>query len=137
MNFYCNGCETTRSSMDLKRCVIPPEPGKEILRFCRHCVTGTVGVPDVYWDGKEEHGLADDERTGKPRVFSSKAEKAAYLKERGLQEAGDKVRGSYPTIEEPKRRDSREDVRRAIAEVKKMSPDYRRQKFFEITKRGR
>jgi hypothetical protein len=92
-------------------------------------------MPDVFWDGSLEHGLADGP-DGKPRVFSSKREKAAYLKEHGLQEAGDRVRGSYPTVEAPQRKDSREEVKEALRAVGRMSPDRRRQEYLRLTKQG-
>lgn len=138
MIFTCDGCQTERDHIDLKRCVITADHVSKFLRFCRFCIAGTVTVPDVFWKpGFEEHGLADGP-DGKPRVFGSKAEKAAYLKERGLQEAGDRVRGSFPTVEEAPKRDGREEVRSALREVARISPDYRHQEYLRITKgRGR
>jgi hypothetical protein len=108
-----------------------------LLRYCRLCVSGTVKVHDVYWDGKEEHGLADGP-DGKPRVFGSKGEKAAYLKERGLVEAGDRIRGSFPTVEEPPKVDSRAAVREALRKVAQTPAHKRREEFLRITQgRGR
>jgi hypothetical protein len=138
VNFHCDGCQTNRDQADLKRCVIDQD--KNFLRYCRFCISGTAKVVDVYWDGKEEHGLADGP-DGKPRVFSSRGEKAAYLKERGLMEAGDRIRGSYPTLEEPKRTDGKAAVKEALRKVAEMSPDYRRQEYLrlkhEAQQRGR
>lgn len=94
-----------------------------------------ASVPDVYWDGKEEHGLADDPVTGKPRVFGSKAEKAAYLKERGLSEAGDRVHGSFVTAaqrEQAAKANERESVLRALQKVRQMGADVRRQAYLKI-----
>ena len=97
----------------------------------------SVGLPDVYWDGKPEHGLADDPATGKPRVFSSKSEKSAYLKERGLVESGDRVGGapsSYFSSE--KVVDHRVSAMQALQHVKQMGKDVRRQEFLRIVKEG-
>lgn len=107
--------------------------------------TMTPGMPDVYWDGKPEHGLPDDPKTGKPMVFSSKAEKAAYLKANGLVEAGDRVNGSKPNIVQQQAQaeaeyhaksveNDREMARQALAEVRKMGIDYRRQQVLKILK---
>lgn len=107
---------------------------------CNSCGNvGKVGMADVYWDGTPEHGLADDPRTGKPLVFGSKGEKAAYLKSKGLIEAGDKIHGAKPCITErrPQQENSRETALRAIQTVKSMGRDYRREKFMEIMKKGR
>jgi len=83
--------------------------------------------------------LADDPNTGKPRVFSSKGEKAAYLKERGLREAGDKVRGAPVMIHQNQniRTDSKHEVKMALKRVKEMGIDRRRQEYYRIMKQKR
>lgn len=138
MNFTCSQCDQRRDFfLDYGICVISAK--KEFRHICRLCRKPRGGVPDVYWDGKPEEGLADDPVTGKPRVFGSKGEKAAYLKERGLQEAGDRMNGAPPSIlsQAPQRTDSRHEVRMALKKVREMGRDVRRQEYLRITKEGR
>lgn len=81
--------------------------------------------------------MADDPVTGKPRVFLSKGHKARYLRERGIMEAGDKVRGAFAAaVDQPPRQDSRTLVREAMQKVKGMGRDYRRQEYLRIVKEG-
>ena len=112
---------------------------KVMRRYCRLCQSPKAAVPDVYFDGKPEINLADDPTTGKPRVFSSRGEKAAYLKERGICEAGDKVRGAPVMLhkEKPPKLDSRHEVQMALKRVKEMGRDVRRQEYLKIQKEGR
>ena len=108
--------------------------------ICDACGMGAnTPVYDVYWDGKPEHGLADDPATGKPRVFTSKAEKAMYLREKGLVEMGDRVKGAHLGVAGRRQKpDSRETVREALNEVRSWGREYRHQKFLEVIKnRGR
>lgn len=106
---------------------------------CNECGSPpTVLQPDVYWDGKPEHGLPDDQKTGKPMVFGSKLEKAIYLKQNHLREAGDRVKGSKihhtrgeHSADSVKSRDA---VMSALAHVKNMGADYRRQEYLRITR---
>ena len=95
-----------------------------------------AGVPDVYWDGTPEHGLPDDPQTGQPRIFSSKGEKARFLRENNLVEAGDKVHGSFPTVlgETLERGDAREQAQAALHFVSQMGKDRRRQEYLRIVK---
>lgn len=111
---------------------IPPCPEEPWALCNKH--RNPKGSPDVFFDGKPEHGLADDPRTGQPIVFQSKSAKAAYLKERGLMEAGDRVRGSYPSVLGQPKRDTRPEVREALHKVRQMSPDRRHQEFLRIRK---
>lgn len=101
----------------------------------------TPGIPDVYWDGKPEIDLADDPVTGKPRVFSSKSEKARYLKEHNIVQVDARVHGApLSTTNAPQGTDpakSREEVRKTVAEVRKMGIDYRRQQYLKIVKEGK
>lgn len=124
----CNGCGNDRAYR------VRVGAGWEFCDMCGDI--GTVGVADVFWDGTPEHGLPDDPRTGQPMVFGSKAEKARYLREHGLVEAGDKMHGSHATIlrqnqEAPARR---EEVEAALHYVKQMGADRRRQEFNRILK---
>lgn len=135
MTFLCNGCEKEISyGPDYGIMIITIHD--EILRYCRSCRTPKAAVPDVYWDGKPEINLADDPNTGKPRVFGSKAEKAAYLKERGLIEAGDRKHGApiEMTKESEERSNSRDEVRKALQKVRNMGQDVRRQEYLKLIK---
>lgn len=122
--------------------------------FCRNCVaphkfeykptefkvgSGRASFPDVFWDGKPEENLADDPRTGKPRVFHSKGQKSAYLKEKGIMEAGDKYHGAPVQISQNQLRkavDGRHEVQMAIKKVKEMGKDQRHQEYLKIIREG-
>lgn len=116
--------------------------GRRYVEFCERCGDLlTLSFSDVYWDGKPEPCLADDPRTGQPRVFLSRAQKAQYLKENGLREAGDRVRGApkhydHSNSHPVDRAANREAARKALAEVRKMGAQYRRDKFLEIKRRA-
>lgn len=120
-----------------------PNPYKTVSgngwEYCDRCGDmPSVGVADVYWDGSPEHGLADDPKTGQPMVFSSRGEKARYLRDNNLIEAGDKVRGAPPSIlNQPQRHeDSRVMAEQALAHVRQMGSDYRRQEYLRIKKQS-
>lgn len=138
MKFFCNGCEKEQDRSDLSR-VIAPDKSSDIIRYCRFCTNPKANVPDVYWDGKPEINLADDPVTGQPRVFSSKGEKAAYLKERGLIEAGDRKHGAPIEMarEKEERPSSRDEVRKTLQHIRNMGQDVRRQQYLKIMKEGR
>lgn len=95
-------------------------------------------MPDVYFDGKPEENLADDPATGRPRMFGSRGEKAAYLKSRGLMEAGDTVHGAPVEVHrnQERRIDTRHEVQMALKKVRDMGRDNRRQEYLRITKEG-
>lgn len=107
-------------------------------RCCDQC--GNVSnqaVPDVYWDGKPEENLADDPVTGKPVVFLSKGHKAAYLKERGIMEAGDRHHGAPIGFNADARKvDSKHEVQMALKKVREMGKDRRRQEYLKIIRGG-
>jgi hypothetical protein len=104
--------------------------------YCDRCgEVSSVAAPDVFWDGKEEHGLADDPATGRPRVFGSKGEKARYLRERNLSEAGDRVNGAPPSAASLESgRDRGMSAEQALRIVSQMGRDVRRQEFNRIMK---
>lgn len=104
--------------------------------FCDRCGdAGRAALPDVYWDGTAEHGLADDPRTGQPRVFASKGEKARYLRERGLVEGGDKIHGATPFSTGSGPRENPRDVAmKALHHVKQMGRDQKRKEILRILK---
>ena len=111
---------------------------RQFFEYCNKCGSaGSVLAPDVYWDGKPEENLADDPATGKPRVFLSKGQKARYLQERGLMEVGDPVHGAPVSLAQQKQATNhREQVKAALAHVKQMGKDYKRQEYLRIVKEG-
>lgn len=139
MTFWCDGCARNVDFSDFKMMILSPKHDK-VTRLCRGCRSGTTSkVVDVYFDGKPEENLADDPRTGKPRVFSSKGEKAAYLKFKGLMECGDSVHGAPVQLapnQERKAVDSRHEVQMALKRVREMGRDVRHQEYLRITKEG-
>lgn len=132
MTFVCDGCKQTRPHTDLKRCVVDTQ--NCFYRYCRFCANGSAAVADVFWDGKPEENLADGP-DGKPRVFGSKGEKAAYLKSRGLMEAGDRHHGapmSFAKNQERRPHDSKHEAAMALKHVREMGKDVRRQEYFRV-----
>lgn len=114
--------------------------GKEPYSCCEKCgYAPSNAVPDVFWDGKPEENLADDPHTGKPRIFSSKVEKAAYLRSKGLMEAGDRVHGAPIMFHENQNRksDTKNEVIETIRKLKQMSPEYRHNEYLKIINKGR
>jgi hypothetical protein len=134
---YCNGCQKDVDFAEIKKWVIPKE-GKALLRFCRSCFVGMVYFPDIYFDGKPQEDLADDPRTGKPRVFSCRSEQAQYLKERGLSQVSAKESGAPVMFhkEQNRRIDTRHEVQMALKKVKEMGRDVRRSEYQRIMKEG-
>lgn len=141
MKFNCDSCLTERNFHG-EYGILIITPRGQLTRHCRICVNPRVGVPDIYWDGKPEENLADDPLTEKPRVFGSKAEKAAYLREKGIREAGDRHHGapvmvSRESMSTPSYQESRHEVRMALKKVKEMGQDVKRQAYLKILKEGR
>lgn len=112
------------------------------VEWCDSCSKGSfASVPDVFWDGRPEENLADGP-DGKPRVFLSKGQKAAYLKERGISEVGDKVHGApYSSVqrEDARTRQYRNShmVAEARRKVQQMGRDVKRQEILRIMKEAR
>ena len=136
MNLECLNCGNKNAARWRK--VYPSK--SDPFEMCNRCgLGGSGGIPDVFWDGKPEENLADDPNTGKPRVFSSKGEKAAYLKQRGIMEAGDKVNGapfsavrnSYSSC------GVRDEAKLALKKVKEMGRDARRREYLKIIRERR
>lgn len=139
LRFYCNGCEAEKDFSSQFCILIIEKWGHGIKRYCKECRSPSAGVPDVYWDAKPEINLADDPHTGQPRVFFSKGQKAAYLRERGLLEAGDRIHGApiqHSKIQAPKQ-DAHDAVKKSLQMVKDMGRDNRRQAYLKILKEGR
>lgn len=111
---------------------------ERFIEMCDGCGSvQSVRAPDVYWDGEPEHGLANDPSTGQARVFGSKGEKAAYLREHNLTEAGDRERGGFKSYGGPRsvdRKLNREIVRKSLAEVKSWGQEFRKEAFLKIKK---
>ena len=114
--------------------------GKTYFFFGGSNAESNPSLPDVYWDGKPEHGLADDPLTGKPRVFGSRQEKAQYLRDHNLVEAGDRKGGS-PLTPRPiengdfeQRPANSDSARKALHFVSQMGQDVRRQAYLKILK---
>jgi len=132
VTFYCNGCESDKGFYEFSLLLIE-KWGEGIKRFCRNCRAPKAYLPDVYFDGKPEENLADGP-DGKPRVFFSKGEKAAYLKSRGIMEAGDRVHGAPVQVHKNQERkvDTRHEVQMALKKVREMGRDNRRQEYLKI-----
>lgn len=135
----CGGCKNAEASF-VKAGFFKGESGKrEFYEYCDKCGgAGPVHIPDVFWDGKPEENLADGP-DGKPVVFFSKGQKARYLQERGIYEAGDTHHGAPVTSlvsesREERRRRNLDAVRSARMKVESMGKIYRRQEFLRLTK---
>jgi hypothetical protein len=133
----CNGCGNKAASRIRAGFFTNEQNKREHYEYCDRC--GDIGipsVPDVYFDGKPEHGLPDNPKTGKPYEFSSKFEKARFLKDNHLKEAGDTVHGSmvHHTREHAPKDNAREVANRALSHVKQMGADYRREQYLKIVR---
>lgn len=110
--------------------------------WCGNCSESSfAGLPDVFWDGKPEENLADGP-DGKPRVFLSKGQKARYLQERGICEAGDRFHGAPFTglVSEDKAAKAKtfsHEAREARRKVEAMGKDVRRQAILKIIQEAR
>lgn len=74
---------------------------------------------DVFFDGQSNPNLCDD--LGRPVEFISKGQKSRWMKDRGVQEAGDLVHGARYSAAGPiarERRDCKEEVRQAVAKAR-------------------
>lgn len=138
MTFNCDSCGQERDFyLDYGISIVNSEK-HTFIRICRLCRRPKGAVPDVYWDGKPEINLADDPLTGRPRTFSSKGEKSAYLRDRGLQEAGDSYHGApVSSLNTRAKPDGRALAMEALRKVKQMGRDNRRQEYLRIIKEGR
>lgn len=140
LTFLCDGCETQKNfAKDFVFMTTTKEGKGPNLRFCRTCRTVRVSFPDVYFDGKPEENLADDPVTGRPRIFASKGEKAAYLRSKGIMEAGDNYHGAPTELYKNQLRkavDGRHEVQMALKKVKEMGKDQRHQEYLRIVKEG-
>lgn len=123
----CNGCGNEKAYRTITG---------DNYEICDRCSqVPSVAHADVYFDGKEEHGLADDPTTGRPRVFGSRGEKARYLRERNLSEAGDKVRGAPPSASSVEsHKNYGLSANQALQLVSQMGADVRRREFNRIMK---
>lgn len=137
MAFKCSSCTNNKDEREISLVLIE-KWGGGVKKYCKDCHRPKAGMADVFFDGKPEINLADDPLTDKPRVFFSKGQKAAYLKSRGIMEAGDRVHGApvetfKNQIQKPSV-DSRDAARKALHHVKQMGQDVRRQEYLRIIK---
>lgn len=104
--------------------------------YCDRCGDfKSSATVDVFWDGTAEHGLPDDPKTGQPRVFGSKGEKAAFLRANGLTEAGDRTRGAPTSVLDNRApADRGVPAAEALRIVREMGSDRRRQELYRIQK---
>lgn len=115
---------------------------REPYEYCEKCGdVGHVVLHDVFWDGKPEENLADGP-DGKPIVFISRGQKARYLKERGICEAGDRFHGApVSTVggrdKAADRRKWHTQVIEARKKVESMGRDVRRQALLKVIKESR
>lgn len=138
----CTGCGN-QGAIFFKAGFFKNEDGvREFYEYCEKCGdAGPVCVSDVFWDGKPEENLADGP-DGRPRVFLSKGQKAQYLRDHGILEAGDAVHGAPFTAirhddgSDRKNRWSAE-VREARRKAESMGRDVRRQAVLKIIREAR
>ena len=109
--------------------------------ICDRCGASALYFPDIFWDGKPEENLADGP-DGKPRTFLSRGQKAQYLKNQGISEAGDKFHGApFTTLtsvdKEQKKRDNIRMVQEARHKVDQMGKDVRRQAILKVIQEAR
>ena len=115
------------------------EKGRSI-EVCDRCGNAEFCVvPDVYVDGKPDENLPDDPRTGNAPIFSSKLEKALYLRQhhlveyRGREHGGPAIPREVPSYS---REQGRHEALKALHRVKQMGRDVRRQEYLKIVKEG-
>jgi len=125
------------------------EDGKlHMFECCDQCdgssKTASNLEPDVYFvPGKPEENLPDDPKTGKPPVFYSKREMAAFLKERGLVQVRDKEHGAIsappsfdgdrgPRVDRNSK--SWHESRMQVKHLREMGIDVRRQAYLKAAK---
>lgn len=115
---------------------------REPYEYCDKCGGATIAhFDDVFWDGRPEENLADGP-DGKPITFFSRGDKARYLKERGICEAGDRVHGAPVTSMVSKDKAMAKakwhhDVAEARRKVASMGQDVRRQAILKVIKESR
>ena len=98
MENNCSVCDASFDTVSLRRMVV--SDGKT-YRYCSSCVSGaTSASPDVYYGyGSGTHTEENiaypngHPQAGQPIPFSSKREKLWAMKQAGVYEAGDRIRG--------------------------------------------
>lgn len=121
----CDACGTNKARVQML-----VAPGEWVCDLCSDVPAPTI--PDVYWgNGRIIENLVDER--GQPIRFMSKGHKAAVLKEKGLSEIGDKIHGSpWVTGHAPTQHNAREEIRKAVAQVRNMTPGERRNRMHKI-----
>lgn len=86
----CAGCQNDRAYR-----VVTIYRDGQLLDSCDRCAALEPStIHDVYWPGHAHYNSQLVDKFGKPILITSKAHKAQILKEKGLIEAGDRVRGA-------------------------------------------
>lgn len=86
----CSAC----GNKSAYRIVTAYHEGK-LLDSCDRCGNHeATTIHDVYWPGHPHYNSQLVDKFGRPILITSKAHKARILKEKGLIEAGDTVRGA-------------------------------------------
>lgn len=95
-----------------------------------------VLVPDLHFvPGKPEVNLPDDPTTGKPPVFQTRREMAAYLKKHHLVQVRDREHGGPaipPAVPKVDRSASYDRTRRMLKMFKEMGRDRFRQELYKV-----
>jgi hypothetical protein len=105
----CNGCGNDKAyRVDILG------GGEEICDVCGRLPA--VWLPDVQVKSGAEYTLPDV--NGKPPVFTSRREKATFLRAHNLAEAGDKMQYGNPYVKKYDKGEALSQVRKAMAEVK-------------------
>ncbi len=98
MGNNCDVCQKSFEVVSLRRMVVSDG---ETHRYCSGCVSGSASAnPDVYYGyGSGTHSEENiaypngHPQAGQPIPFSSRREKAWAMKQAGVREVGDKVKG--------------------------------------------
>ncbi len=106
----CDGCGNDHAVFIRTRFNNVPgsETNKQMYEVCDQCgMVISKGPPDVYFRKPYYDENLGDEKNPDGQMIKSKEHKARIMREQGVREAGDRIRGSRATYEpEYGRRDS-------------------------------
>lgn len=95
----CDACNLTIEDVNVKLRLVVTK-GKELLKYCTACTSSTATVEDVYYGYgsgiQTEENIAypsGHPRSGQAIPFWDKKSKKAAMKQAGVREAGDRIRG--------------------------------------------
>lgn len=89
---HCSGCN--REDAWNVRTIVDKGEFVSSCNFCGGYRPAGLEYSDVYFPGPHScQNITDD--NGKPVFFETRSQKAQYMREKGIQEAGDRIRGSY------------------------------------------